>query len=125
MCRLLEKNGISVNRSDVPNSRNASDLTIEQTINCHASGAGSGIRNISRNFAAYHRWAVTRHARAEYLEATLEVAGINNYSHKVHKDLRSADMKKSESAVSAVVASFRGFVSPFEVHICYSKLILV
>ena len=112
---LLENNGMSVNRSDVPNSRNSCDITIEQTINRHASGSGSGIIGFSRNFAAYHRWCLTRHARAEYLEATLEVAGIHSYAHCTHKDLNSADIKKSANAVAAVIAAFRGFTSPFEV----------
>lgn len=65
---LIEKNGMSVNRSDVPNSRNAVDITIEQTYNRHASGHGPGIIGFSRNLAAYHRWSCTRHARAGYLQ---------------------------------------------------------
>ena len=113
--KLLETNGMSVNRSDVPNCRNAGDITIEQTYNLHASGHGPGIIRFSRNFAAYHRWAATRNARAEYLEATLEVAGIKGYTHTRHKDLSPTEMKKSRNAVAAVVSAFRGFASPFEV----------
>ena len=71
---LLEKKGMSVNRSDVPNSRNAVDITIEQTYNRHASGHGPGIIGFSRNVAAYQRWSATRHARADYLQVKL-----NNY----------------------------------------------
>ena len=66
---LLKNNGFSVNRSDVPSSRNAVDITIEQTINRHAK-SHSGIVGFSRNRAAYYRWCRTGHARASYLQAT-------------------------------------------------------
>ena len=38
--KLLEEKGFSVNRSAVPSSRNAVDITIEQTINRHAKSQG-------------------------------------------------------------------------------------
>ena len=44
---LLKRNGFSVNRSDVPSSRTAVDITIEQTINRHAKSHG-GIVGFSR-----------------------------------------------------------------------------
>ena len=56
---LLKNNGFSVNRSNVPSSRNAVDITIEQTINCHAK-SHSGIVGFSRNRSAYYRWWRTR-----------------------------------------------------------------
>ena len=52
---LLKNNGFSVNRSDLRSSRNAVDITIEQTINRHAK-SHSGIVGFSRNRAAYYRW---------------------------------------------------------------------
>lgn len=51
---LLRNNGISVRRSSVPLSRNAVDITVEQTVNRHAKSQG-GIIGFSRNFAAYYR----------------------------------------------------------------------
>ncbi|KAK3732160.1 hypothetical protein RRG08_026542 [Elysia crispata] len=45
---LLRNNGFSVCRSDVPASRTAVDLTIEQTINRHAKTRG-GIVGFSRS----------------------------------------------------------------------------
>ena len=70
VAEVLEKNGLSVNRSEVPNSRNAIDITIEQTYNPHASGHGPGVIGFSRNFSAYHRWSTTRHARASHLQVS-------------------------------------------------------
>ena len=49
---LLRNNGFSVRRSSVLLSRNAVDITIEQTINRHAKSQG-GIICFSRNYAAY------------------------------------------------------------------------
>ena len=57
---FLKQNGFSVSRSKVTCSRNAVDITIEQTINRHAKSQG-GIIGFSRNYAAYYRWCVTRH----------------------------------------------------------------
>ena len=55
---LLEQNGFSVSRSNVPCSRNAVEITIEQTINRHAKSPG-GIIGFNRIYAAYYRWCVT------------------------------------------------------------------
>ena len=53
---LLLGNGFNVNRSDVPRSRSAVDMTIEQTINRHAELQG-GIIYFSRNHSAHYRCA--------------------------------------------------------------------
>lgn len=67
--QLLSSNGFSVNRSSVPGSRSAVEITIEQTINRHAKSQG-GIIGFSRNHSAYHRWCKTRHTIASFLQAT-------------------------------------------------------
>ena len=74
---LLKNNGFSVSRSSVPRSRNAVDITIEQTINRHAKCQG-GIIGFSRNYAAYFRWCMTRHHRAKYVEATLQMTDMTS-----------------------------------------------
>ena len=57
---LLCQNVSSVSRSDVPSSRNAVDITIEQTISKHAKSDG-GIVGFSRNYTAYFRWCIAWH----------------------------------------------------------------
>lgn len=57
---LLQQNGFSVSGSGIPGTRNAIDIAIEQTINRHAKSRGR-IIGFSRNFAACHRWCLTRH----------------------------------------------------------------
>lgn len=59
----LQRNGFSMNRSEIPTSRSAVDITIKQTINTHAKCQG-GTVGFSRNKADYYRWFITRHAEA-------------------------------------------------------------
>ena len=67
--KLLKGNGISVNRSSIPSSRNAVDITVEQTINKHAKSQGGNI-GFSTTHSAYYRWCTARHYRASSLQAT-------------------------------------------------------
>ncbi|KAK3701946.1 hypothetical protein RRG08_017837 [Elysia crispata] len=86
---LLHNNSFSVCRSDVPASRTAVDLTIEQTINRHAKTRG-GIVGFSRSLPAYYRWSVTRHHCASYVSATHDMADIGDLSNDSHKELTPA-----------------------------------
>ena len=110
--KLLEQNGFSVSRSSVPLSRNAVDITIEQTINRHAKSQG-GIIGFSRNYAAYYRWCITRHLRAQYVEATLQRTEMSSDEVSSHKDLRPAQKQKSEDDVKRVIDAISGFTNPF------------
>ncbi|KAK3775301.1 hypothetical protein RRG08_030970 [Elysia crispata] len=93
---LLRNNGFSVCRSDVPASRTAVDLMIEQTINRHAKTRG-GIVGFSRSLPAYYRWSVTRHHRASYVSATHDIADIGDLSNDSHKELTPARKLHSEN----------------------------
>ena len=99
---LLKNNGLSVNKSDVPSSRNAVDITIEQTINRHEK-SHSRIVGFSRNRSAYYRWCRTRHARAGCLQATKEIANIDTLESTSHKEVRSSQILKSEQDTCCVV----------------------
>jgi len=76
----------------VPKSRNPVDITIEQTINRHAKRQG-GIIVFSRNYSAYYRWSTTRHRRAQYVEAALQVADMVSEDCSVHKELEQGKSK--------------------------------
>ena len=49
--KLLKGNGISANRSSIPSSRNAVDITVEQTINKHAKSQGGNIGFSTNHYA--------------------------------------------------------------------------
>ena len=93
---LLRQNGFSVSTSDVPSSRNAVDITTEQTINKHAKSHG-GIVGFSRNYAAYFRWCVTRHWRASYVEGAFKMADMV----ASEKDNEKSQMVQSEKCEEA------------------------
>jgi len=68
----------------------------------------------SRNRAAYHRWSITRHARASYHQATIEMADMDSQDYSSHKDLRPSSIHQSEETVSKVLEAIAGFTNPFE-----------
>ena len=113
---LLRKNGFSVCRSSIPLSRNAVDITIEQTINRHTKCQG-GIIGFSRNYAAYYRWCVTRHYRAKLVEATLSLADMSSTESSLHKELQPSQIKNSEHDTKKVVEAFNNFTNPFSTEI--------
>lgn len=117
---LLKQKGFSVCRSTVPGSRNAVDMTIEQTINRQAKSKG-GIVGFSQNVAAYHKWCITRHKRAGLVAVLLEETGLDSKDDS-HKDNQMSQMKLTEKNVKRVVHSFESFTNPFDI-VGYDKLI--
>jgi len=111
---LLRNNGISVARSNIPACRNAIDITIEQTINRFAKCSRCVI---GRNLSAYHRWCVTRHIRATYVEAAMDRADIlSGEATLEHRTSKPSHMKKSETDVMRIVSSFKQFMNPFNMN---------
>jgi hypothetical protein len=113
--QLLKAGGFSVSRSRVPACRNPVDQTIEQTINRHAKSKG-GIIGFSRNASAYRRWCMTRHVRAAFVTAALDMAGMAaDEDLNQHKELSACEKRNSEQRVQNVVSSFNDFVNSFDV----------
>ena len=111
---LLKRNGFSVNRSDVPSSRNDADITIKQTINRHAKSHG-GIVGFSRNHSAYYRWCRTRHSRASYLQATKDIASMDSQEATSHKEVGGSQTVKSEQDTCSVLQAIGNFTNPFTI----------
>ena len=112
---LLEQNGFSVLRSKTTAGRTPVDLTIEQTINKHAKSNG-GIIGFSRSLPAYYRWTVTRHNRAQYVSALLQITDIESKSGEIQKEFCPSTIKKSEIAVQKTISAFKAFINPFEMN---------
>ena len=112
--KLLTSKGLSVNRSDIPSSRNAVDITIELTINRHAKSR-CGIIGLSRNESAYYRWCKTRHTRATYLQATKEMVDMDGPASIAHKEMRPSQISKSEEGVRNVRNAIENFINPFQI----------
>ena len=87
--------------------RCAVDKTIEETFMKHAKshggpgGCGAGLMEILNNFNAYQRWVKTTHERAQYVDVTYSKADMQSESCGgcQHKDLRHAEIQKSEKHV--------------------------
>ena len=112
---MLESNGLTVARSLVPCCRIPIDMAIEQTINRSAKTVG-GIVGFSRNVNAYSRWCLTRHKKAEYLEALREHLGFTSAQTILHASAHSTNCKQFEHAVQQVIGSFENFINPFTLH---------
>ena len=117
---LLKRGAMSVARSFIPGNRCAVDKTMEETFMRHAksrngSGSGSGITGIAGNYDAYQRWVRTTHERSKYVELTLFMADMltDAESGTWHRDLRPAEIQKSEERVSETIDAIMGFMDPF------------
>ena len=113
--KLLKSNSISVNRSSIPSSRNAVDITVEKSINKHAKSQGGNI-GFSRNHSAYYRWCTARHSRASSLQATLELAEMNTTESCSHKDVRHCKILRSVEATGKDVKAITNFINPLDVY---------
>ena len=102
--------------SDSPALRNPVELTIEQTINRHAKARG-GIIGFCRNYPAYYRWRMTRHAIAGYVETILDMAGITCTEDMAHKDLRSSQIRRGKKGLQTLKNAFHNFMNLFEVEV--------
>ena len=101
-----------MSRSTVPRSRNAVDITIEQFINRHAKLQG-GIKGFCRSYTAYYRWYMTRHLRAQYVEASLQRTEMSTDELSIHKDMRASQIQNTERDVKLVIQAISGFTNPF------------
>ena len=58
---------------------------------------------------------MTRHSRAQYLQATMELVDMDNMDSSSHKDIIKSEIQHSEADVRKVVDAISNFVNPFEV----------
>ena len=60
---------------------------------------------------------MTRHARAGYVEATLEMAVMRCSEDTAHKDLRSSEIRRGEKDLQTLITAFHSFIKPLEVEV--------
>ena len=72
---------------------------------------------ILSNQDAYQRWVRTTHARSQYVIATLNMADMltDNQSGTMHRDVRPAEILKSEKCVKKAQEAVESFLNPFMV----------
>ena len=84
---LLKRNGFSVNRSGVPTSRNAVDITIEQTINRRATFQMVGMDNTDSSSHKDIRKSEIQHSEADVRKAVDAISNFVNPLEVENKDL--------------------------------------
>ena len=62
---------------------------------------------------AYYRWCITRHSRAQYVEATLDMADMTSSETSAHEELRVSQMKSSKANVKKITEAVLSFTNPF------------
>ena len=60
---------------------------------------------------------MTRHARAGYVEPTLETAGMICSENMAHKDLRSSEIRCGEKDIQTLITALYSLINPFEVEV--------
>ena len=117
---LIKRGVFSVARSFVPDSRSATDKTIEETFMKHSKSrggsGGTGMIGILHNEDAYQRWVRTARERVKFYQAALQMAGMepNNITNKEHKENRLSEIKKSANFITQVVETIEDYGSPFD-----------
>ena len=60
---------------------------------------------------------MTRHARAGYIETTLDMAGMTYSEDTTHKDLRSSEIRCGQKDLQTQITAFHNFINQFEVEV--------
>ena len=82
-----------------------------------------GIKNFTTLDSAYEKRVLTRPFQAEYVDALLNQAGLNNAQNKPRKCLRSSAIIKSENNVKSIVNVLKNdFINPFSADSDHDKL---
>lgn len=70
-------------------------------------------------FGAYQRWCRTTSTRAQYFEKMLDMCGLIDDPDcpkaGKHRELKRAEIKKSEDAVQRTMSAVRNFTNPFTI----------
>ena len=86
-----------------------------------AGGRGAGLTGLLNNYEAFQRWVKKTHQRSLYVDASFSMAGLRNeYTDEKqakHRDLRPAEIVKSEKAVQRTMEAVTNFIYPFGVDV--------
>ena len=115
--QLIEKQGISVQRSHHKASRQALDQAGEQTYNRSAKIPG-GIKQFANNQTTYDKWVLNRPHLAKVRDGLLQKTGLDSATDNPQKTCRPSEIIKSEQLGAAVLAALEEeFLNPFSSNI--------
>ena len=110
--KLLKGNGISVNRSSIPSSRKAVDITVEQTINKVTKEAILASAQTTLLTIGGIQLGILEPALCK----PLELAEMDTTESCSHKDVRHCKISQSVEATGKVVKAITNFINPFDVY---------
>ena len=87
------------------------DQVIEQTANRDSKTKG-GLRGITKNRNAVHRWMLSHHLRAQISLSCENLAGKTSIKRK-KKDLDKAQNFKDESMINSILQTTSSMINPF------------
>ena len=82
-----------------------------------AGGCGAGLTGLVANYDSYQKWVRTTYEHAQFVEATFSMVDMLSESKgsRKHKDLRPAEVRKSEQKVQRTIDAVNSFINPFDV----------
>ena len=90
----------------------ACDLAIEQTCN-RDSKVQDGLKGITGNRGAIHRWIMSQHERAAITRQCEVMAGLTGQTRQ-RKDLDKSRTIRDEEAVENIISTCESMVNPFD-----------
>lgn len=111
---VLEEWALTVNRTGLPFSRIAADLTLEQSLNADAASRQTGITSFMTSESARRRWLITRSARSAIIGTILEKTGLKSPDEGI-KDLKDHRIRKDNRDMSKVLYTISAHMNPFKI----------
>ncbi|KAL2091652.1 hypothetical protein ACEWY4_013915 [Coilia grayii] len=110
---ILENGALTVNRTGMPFSRAAADLTLEQSLNADAASRHTGITSFMTSTSARRRWLITRSARSAIIGSILQKTGLKSPDEGM-KDLKDHRIRKDNEDMTKVLDTISTHMNPFQ-----------
>ena len=109
---MFEGGAVSIRRTAKNFSRNAVDLTLEQTANKDTASRQDGIATFTQCVNARKRWTLTRSFTGAIVECLLDIAGFT-LSEEMSQELKPYRIKRDNTDLQAIVKSLDETLNPF------------
>ena len=110
----LEGGALSIRRTEKGFSRNAVNITLEQTVNADAASHSTGITAYTNSDSARKKWAITHSARSAVLSHLFKVTGLKSQEDTT-KTLRPHRVKKDNKDLGRVIEGVKNTMNPFSI----------
>ncbi|KYN03439.1 hypothetical protein ALC62_05715 [Cyphomyrmex costatus] len=106
------KGSLGIKRTTKPFSKQAIDLTLEQTINADAANKLTGISHITNSISARQRWCRSHTIRSAIISHIVKETGLNKLQD-VTADLQNSKIKKSTTQLHILIDCIKRNMNPF------------